>query len=94
MNHLGSVSRLKLASWLQGRPGGRLQMVSQGRLAECLELLRAEQERSKRLLALMNAHEQAAAERSEQLRMQACPCASNAVLCLLCPEACWRWEST
>lgn len=48
-------------------------MVSQGRLMECLDLLRAEQERSKRLLALMNAHEQAAAERSDQLRMQVRP---------------------
>jgi len=45
-------------------------VVSASRLQECLDLLRAEQERSKRLLAVMNAQEQAASERTDDLRMQ------------------------
>ena len=60
-------SRL-LSAQVAGRV--RTQLVSESRLLECLELLRAEQERSKRLLALMNAHEQSAAERTDKLRMQ------------------------
>ena len=46
-------------------------LVSEGRLAECLELLAEEQERGRRLLALMHAHDQAAAERAESLQLKA-----------------------
>ena len=55
---------------MQGRRPGGAHVVSASRLQECLDLLRAEQERSKRLLAVMNAQEQAASERTDDLRMQ------------------------
>ena len=50
---------------------GRGNLVSEGRLAECLELLAEEQERGRRLLALMHAHEQAAADRADSLMLKA-----------------------
>ena len=49
---------------------GHGNLVSEGRLAECLELLAEEQERGRRLLALMHAHDQAAAERAETLKLE------------------------
>ena len=51
--------------------GGHGTLVSEGRLAECLELLAEEQERGRRLLALMHAHDQAAADRTEALMLKA-----------------------
>ncbi len=53
---------------------GRGNLVSEGRLAECLELLAEEQERGRRLLALMHAHDQAAADRTDSLMLKARHC--------------------
>ena len=53
---------------------GHGNLVSEGRLVECLELLAEEQERGRRLLALMHAHDQAAAERAESLKLQVTCC--------------------
>ena len=63
--------------------------MSEGRLAECLELLAEEQERGRRLLALMHAHDQAAAERGESLRLKArIPTRSGAQRCCVYVHPC------